>query len=261
MSRQGLARSSPCLTLACNLRQYSLDKKRIASPQTQTAPKIVLEKIDLIGGNGRWRQKKAEEEFARRAIEEEAHKREMQKFEEERRKRRAAREARLLRRQQEEERRREAEREQQRQEQLEQEERLRKEQEDERLRKEKEEREWLARQPKTCQKCGGGGKCPKCLGKGYLFALILAPSVNEDRCFESGRIMEGCDECYGCRQNLMADLKKGTGRCSGCDGFGKIAPELGVMSPGTRRRASYTNFFGDESPGPASSPKGAFGMH
>ena len=30
-----------------------------------------LDRIDLIGGNGRWRQKRAEEEFARRAVAEE----------------------------------------------------------------------------------------------------------------------------------------------------------------------------------------------
>ena len=28
----------------------------------------------------------------------------------------------------------------------------------------------------------------------------------------------GCDGCYGFKQNLLAELKKGTGRCPNCDG-------------------------------------------
>ena len=30
----------------------------------------------------------------------------------------------------------------------------------------------------------------------------------------------GCDGCYGFKQNMMAELKKGTGRCPNCDGQG-----------------------------------------
>ena len=28
----------------------------------------------------------------------------------------------------------------------------------------------------------------------------------------------GCDNCYGFKQNVMAELKRGTGRCPNCDG-------------------------------------------
>lgn len=46
----------------------------------------------------------------------------------------------------------------------------------------------------------------------------------------------GCDGCYGFKQNLLADLKKGTGRCPNCDGWGKIRPDIDLTSPGGRTK-------------------------
>eukprot|EP00913_Durusdinium_trenchii_P024430 g22933.t1 len=47
-------RSSPCIVAAHNLRQYSLDRKRISLEHTSSAPDFShLDRIDLIGGNGR----------------------------------------------------------------------------------------------------------------------------------------------------------------------------------------------------------------
>lgn len=258
LSGGGLSRSSPSLAAAFNLRQYSEGRRRLTPERTNSQPLIFLEKIDLIGGNGRWRQRRAEEEWSRRAVEEEKQRREQQALEEKRRRRRAELEARRRRQLEEEEKRRQEERERQRQEQLEQDERRRQEEERERQRRVQEERDWLARQPKTCENCGGAGKCPKCAGKGYLFAMFLAPTVSDASLKDCGRMMEGCDACHGFRQNLMAEVKRGTGRCAVCDGLGKIAPpDSSPTSP--HRRRSFT-MGGDASPKPhSSSPKvGAF---
>lgn len=247
LTRQGHSRSSPALAAAFSLRQYSLERKRCAAPTTPKGPKIVLEEVDLVGGNGRWRQRMAEDEWARRAVEEEKRLKEKQELEEARRKRRAAKEARLKRKLKEEEERHELERERQRQLQLQQEEEVRQEEIKQQHIKEEKERAWLAQQPRTCEKCGGVGKCPKCGGKGYLFTMILAPTVREGKSFESGRIMEGCMECHGYQQNLMAELKKGTGRCSGCEGFGKIAPPEEMSPSMNRSRHATMHFFSEES--------------
>lgn len=241
LSRGNLSRSTPSLAAAYNLRQFSADKKRLAGDCTQSLPQIKLEKIDLIGGNGRWRQKMAEEEWARRAIEEEQQRRDQQALEEQRRKRAQRAEERRRTQLQDEENRRQAERERQRREQLEREEAARQAQEKERIRKEEEEQEWLARQPKTCQACGGGGKCPTCSGKGYIFSLFLTPKVTTGTLKDCGRMMEGCEACHGFKQNLLADVKNGTGLCAACDGKGKIWPDpKSLTSPIHRRRTSWS---------------------
>ena len=40
----------------------------------------------------------------------------------------------------------------------------------------------------------------------------------------------GCDGCYGFKQNMMAELKKGTGRCPNCDGQGP-SPVGAIRAP------------------------------
>eukprot|EP00933_Yihiella_yeosuensis_P040958 TRINITY_DN35385_c0_g1_i1.p1 TRINITY_DN35385_c0_g1~~TRINITY_DN35385_c0_g1_i1.p1 ORF type:complete len:294 (+),score=67.98 TRINITY_DN35385_c0_g1_i1:118-999(+) len=241
----GMSRSSPCMTAAYSLRQYSTLKKRLPTGPTRSSPTIVLDKIDLIGGNGSWRQRLAEDEFARRAIEEEQRRREQLAAEEEKRRRKAEREMRRRLRQEEEERRRAEERERQRIEQLEREEARRQAEEAERLRLEQEEREWLARQPKTCQTCSGSGKCPVCLGSGVLHAVYLSSKAdNRSTKGAYGRILQGCSACYGFEQNLMAGLKQGTGRCAACDGWGKIKPEVSSPVGGRTRKASTPHLFG-----------------
>eukprot|EP00440_Ansanella_granifera_P026542 gb/GFBE01028832.1/.p1 GENE.gb/GFBE01028832.1/~~gb/GFBE01028832.1/.p1 ORF type:complete len:274 (+),score=66.35 gb/GFBE01028832.1/:1-822(+) len=247
----GLSRSSPCLTAAYNLRQYSLDKKRILPEKTNSEPDFShLDRIDLIGGNGRWRQRRAEDEFARRQIVEEERLREQQEMEERRRQRKLALQAKRRRQQEEEERRRQEERERQRQEQLRIEEERRQAEERERLRREQEERDWLARQPKLCLVCNGSGKCPTCLGSGQNFTVFLATGVGKRNTRgDYGRHAQGCDACYGFKQNMLADLKKGTGKCAHCDGWGKIAPDIDFTSPTGRTRKGSSSgpgigFFG-----------------
>ncbi|CAK9076094.1 Reticulocyte-binding protein 2 homolog a [Durusdinium trenchii] len=245
-----LSRSSPCIVAAHNLRQYSLDRKRISLEHTSSAPDFShLDRIDLIGGNGRWRQKRAEEEFARRAVAEEKRLREQQEAEEKRRQRKLEVKARKRRQHEEEERRREEERERQHLEQVRFEELQKIEQEKERLRKETEEKEFRARQPKPCEVCTASGKCIGCLGSGINSTLFLAAMVNRYSSKDYyGRRPQGCDGCYGFKQNMMATLKKGTGRCPNCDGWGRIRPDIDLTSPGGRTKrnsisAAPTGFF------------------
>mmetsp|Transcript_44705 Transcript_44705/g.54731 ORF Transcript_44705/g.54731 Transcript_44705/m.54731 type:complete len:258 (+) Transcript_44705:60-833(+) len=231
------SRSSPCIVAAHNLRQYSLGRKRIVLERKSSEPDFShLDRIDLIGGNGRWRQKRAEDEFARRAVEEEKRLREQQEAEEKRRQRKLEIKARKRRQQEEEERRREEERERQRLEHVRFEELKQIEQEKERMRKEMEEKEFQARQPKPCVVCSASGKCIGCSGSGTNSTLFLAAMVDRYNNKGYGRRMQGCDGCFGFKQNMMAELKKGTGRCPNCDGWGKIRPDIDVTSPGGRTK-------------------------
>ncbi|CAE7436943.1 unnamed protein product [Symbiodinium necroappetens] len=245
-----LSRSSPCIVAAHNLRDWSLNRRRLVPEQTASSPDFShLDRIDLIGGNGRWRQIRAEEEFARRAVEEEKRLRAQQEEEEKRRQRKLALQAKRRRLQEEEERRRKEERERQHQETVRIEELKRIEEERERHRKEQEEKDWLARQPKPCQVCSGTGKCIQCVGIGHNPVLYLAANVNgKNTKGDYGRRLQGCDGCFGFKQNMMADLKKGTGRCPSCDGWGKIRPDIDLTSPTGRTKrnsvcAAPTGFF------------------
>jgi len=117
----------------------------------------------------------------------------------------------------------------------EKEERKRQQEEKERKRREEEERQWLARQPKPCETCNGGGKCVACSGKGTAFAMFLAPAVDDGgSSFNMGRKLQGCEECGGCRQNIVGQLRQGSGKCAACNGHGMIWPET-VTSPKSRR--------------------------
>lgn len=254
MSKVGMSRSTPSLAAAFSLRQYSLERKRLPPERPSSSPQLDpadLEEIDLIGGNGRWRQMRAKEEFQRRAVEEEERRRRLKILEEEKQRRRAA-QAERRRKQLEEERRQvKMEQERMQREKEDKEDRKRHQEERERKRREEEERQWLARQPKPCETCNGGGKCGTCLGKGTIFGLFLAPTV-EDRCIaDFGRVVQGCDECGGCRQNIIGQLRSGTGKCAVCCGHGKIWPN--VTSPKSRRFNATGFGVGGEAGSPKSS--------
>jgi len=257
------SRSSPALAAAYTLRDYSLAKKRILPDHHNSAPDFShLDRIDLIGGNGRWRQRRADDEFARRAVVEEERLREQQEAEERRRQRKLALQAKRRRQQEEEERRRAEERERQRQEQIRIEEEKRAEEEAERLQREQEERDWLARQPKTCTVCHGTGKCNGCTGTGYNMAIYLsATTTGKNPKGDYGRHRQGCDTCYGFKQNMLADLKRGTGMCANCDGWGKIEPDIDFASPAGRTRkhsgsgAPALGFFAGASSNMEATPK------
>merc|ERR1712146_710720 len=104
-----------------------------------------------------------------------------------------------------------------------------------------EERERLARLPKTCEACGSSGLCTKCDGKGQLFAMFLVQNVKEEHKFaglDFGRVLQGCDNCGGYRQNLVGELRKGTGLCPVCNGTGKIWPEIAKKPFKKKKRES-----------------------
>eukprot|EP00929_Paragymnodinium_shiwhaense_P099485 TRINITY_DN6115_c0_g1_i1.p1 TRINITY_DN6115_c0_g1~~TRINITY_DN6115_c0_g1_i1.p1 ORF type:complete len:347 (-),score=95.36 TRINITY_DN6115_c0_g1_i1:348-1388(-) len=204
-----------------------LRKKKTLGPTTQ---------IDLLGGNGAWRQKKAEVEFEERRIEEEERLRLQAIRDEERRKREAEKEARRRQHLREEEQRRKDEKERLRRE-AEEKEHRRKEEDDRKHRiKEEEEREWQRRQPKTCEVCAGQAKCKTCDGKGYSFAMFLVPTVDTNTLMTHGRVMQGCQDCGGYRHNILGSLKKGTGLCRSCDGVGKITPKIDAASVALHRK-------------------------
>lgn len=220
------------LVTAFNLRAYSTERRRFTQELILKARDIPLEEIDLLGGNGRWRQRKAEKEWARRAIEDEE-RRNQQKIEEERqRHRKAEMEARKRRQLKEEEKRRAQERESKCQEVEELERRRREEEERLRLLREQDERDWLARQPKICEKCGGDGKCRSCDGRGFTLSMFLVSNVSEEKSVQYGRVQQGCEDCGGFKHGIMGELRKGNGKCVVCGGTGKIFPKLDP-SPGS----------------------------
>jgi len=249
----GLSRSTPTLAASYSLRQFAIDKKHIiADPRSPDRPAstgkiIALERIDLLGGNGGWRQKKAEVHFAIIDKEEREQRRRQKMLDDSKQERKEMREKKRRMQLEEEERKRREERE--RREAFENEKIRRRFEAEERKRldREEEEREWLRRQPKTCKVCGGDTKCRKCSGSGFCFSMFLVPNVEKESLLTSGRIEEGCDECGGYRQNLLADLKMGSGLCPKCDGVGTITPKLEPWTPASRKRTAVVNF-GDASP-------------
>lgn len=231
-----MSKSSPSLAASFSLRDFCQSRHRLPMEKSSSHADIVLEEIDRLGGNGRWRQRKADEFFKKRQLEELERLRQQRAMEEDRRRRRQEFEAKKKRQQQEEEQKRQAERDRQRREHEEREEKVRREQERERQRREEEEREWLARQPRTCEACGGSGVCVGCGGKGQLFSLFLVTQVEKGAHMEFGRQPQGCEECGGCKQNIMGELVAGSGQCSSCNGRGKVWPKAAFESKASRAR-------------------------
>jgi len=186
--------------------------------------------VSLRGGNGRFCQLQAQQEWRRQCIErsqaeeqvaiEEAERRrlraeEMQKRREETAELKLRVEAAL-----EEKRRR-----------LELEERLRAEREErERLKRLEEERQWLLRQPRPCKVCRGDRRCGACHGIGLLHKLYLSPTVNvrEEADSSFGRLPTGCSACGGSGDDAgYGPLVLGSGKCVSCQGSGWVAAPLG----------------------------------
>lgn len=189
------------------------------------AGKIHLEEIDQLGGNGRWRQRKADEFFRLKTIEDQERLERQRQQEERRRRHRQEGEARRRRQQQEEEEKQRAEEDRLRKEREYREESRRHEEEKQREVREQEHREWLARQPHTCDACGGTALCSHCEGKGVVHALFLCNQVAKGGpSMDFGRIPQGCEHCGGCRQNIQGEMQDGSGRCANCSGRGKVWP-------------------------------------
>lgn len=242
--------SSPALSAAFGLRRYAVEMhhipgERVPRPFAGDPMEIPVEKIDLIGGNGKWRQIKANEEFKRIQLEEEEkHRQELRK--EATKKQRHAELAERKRRQQlEEERRWQEEREQKRRDQVEREKVKRENEEKLRLQQEEAQEEKRRRMPKTCETCDGSAKCQECLGKGFIFSVFLVPSVSahgaaSGTSMDHGRVHQGCDKCGGYSHNMLGELKQGTGKCSGCEGLGKIWPVIDNMESAVSPKATRT---------------------
>lgn len=233
-------------TAAFGLRQFSIDRKRIpksldlrpgSAPALRFPEPAPLGKIDLIGGNGRFRQKLAEKEWEMKKIEDIERRKQQKILDEERRRKQAEREARRRRIQEESERQRKEERERELIEKEEKERRRIELEEKERLDREEKERQWLARQPKICETCGGTGKCFACNGEGAIFSTFLVTNVTGEAVHGGGygKVVQGCEECRGLKQGIRGELTKGTGSCERCGGWGKIKPNV------TTRQRTFTN--------------------
>jgi len=230
------SKSTPALAAAFSLRQYSATARHMSGTKVSEPPVITYGRIDEIGGNGRWRQKRAAEYFARKAVEDaEAERLERIKREEKARRRREL-EERRRRHQEEMDRKDREERERRRREAEEKERQQREAEERERRRREAEERERQRRAPKMCQTCMGTGHCQVCMGKGTYFSMFLVGAVDPDSILEYGKKTQGCGNCGGYAQGVRGEVLKGSGRCPNCKGQGKIWPVIddGNRSPNMR---------------------------
>jgi len=212
------------LAASLSLREFS-QRKRMHNTNSNSGPAISLEEIDRMGGNGRWRQRKAEQFFKEQEVEDIERAREQRLLEERRRKRRMELEARRRRQLQEEEAKREADKQREIQIQLEKELAHQRELEEARIKREKEEQEWLALQPKPCEACSGSGLCAACEGKGRIFCMFLANHVAQNASKDFGRAPQGCEDCGGVKQNMVGKLQPGSGACAACGGSGLIYPK------------------------------------
>merc|ERR1719424_665940 len=165
------SRSSPALAAAFSLRKYAVEAKHIPPPRPHTAPPGAatfgmsamakpirpedLDRIDLLGGNGSWRQVLAEEEFERRRLADEETARQARTKVLEKKRKESEREAKLAAHARAEEKRFQADREQKRLNQLAAEQSQREAAESKRVQREFEMEERRRRMPKTCETCAG----------------------------------------------------------------------------------------------------------
>eukprot|EP00746_Dinoflagellata_sp_MGD_P072502 gnl/MRDRNA2_/MRDRNA2_29420_c0_seq1.p1 gnl/MRDRNA2_/MRDRNA2_29420_c0~~gnl/MRDRNA2_/MRDRNA2_29420_c0_seq1.p1 ORF type:complete len:347 (+),score=91.72 gnl/MRDRNA2_/MRDRNA2_29420_c0_seq1:149-1189(+) len=195
---------------------------------------------DLKGYNGQWKKKQAEEAWPehvqrtedekQRLAEIEQKKQQQKKREDERMKLsiQKVKQARAL----EEERKRRAELQRAKRAAAEEEERKKKEADEE-------ERQRRLNERKPCGACSGSGTCVKCNGSGYHVFMYLSSKVSA-RCAEfRGRTAQGCEFCGGqAEYTATGKLRKGNGKCSNCEGTGKVAQ---TAADATGQRTSMFN--------------------
>jgi len=232
--RLGKSRSAPSLLAAAtNLRGFSLQRGKIPAPEERPSSATVWAKkreefgqIDLIGGNGRWRQRLAEEVFERVREEDVKERARLADLEAKRARRAAQREEVRRKYQEEEDAKWRSEQERKRKEKEEIEEERRELERKEHERKEQIRKEIEKRQPKPCETCDSTGVCHVCNGVGGIFSTFLVKEVNGQCSQDYGRRMEGCTACGGCKQGIRGELQKGSGKCAKCGGLGKIWPDI-----------------------------------
>lgn len=238
MKKLQRVQSSPAIiAAACNLRSFSMHRRWL-SPEPEnvgSAETNMLELlIDLKGGNGRWKQVRAKEQYAQEMkLKEECERK--TRLQEARRRNQEALEAAKQKKLQEEEMRRNQERaERERQQKEAQLALLRAKQEEEEHNKACKEQLWHLKQARPCVVCKGSGKCTTCSGKGYFAATYLSTSVATGRKHDQfhGRTRRGCAECGGFKKDedegtvatpltMCNNPITGSGMCSTCDGTGK----------------------------------------
>ncbi|CAE7157489.1 unnamed protein product [Symbiodinium pilosum] len=185
--------------------------------------------VTLHGGNGRWQQARAQNQWAHMLVEHEAAMA-AKKQEAERQRLRRAEVARIRRAEEEELRRRVEEAEQDKRRRKEEELRLQMQREEEARRAKLEEERLLElMQPRKCQKCEGTGRCSNCQGDGSVDVLFLAPAVgSRPMPILQGRRPRGCRQCGGAGDGaLLRDFIAGSGRCDICKGERFIKPPPG----------------------------------
>lgn len=181
--------------------------------------------FDLKGGNGRHKKKKAEEELERRGKQQAEKELQAQRELGVRRQQWREREEWLRKTFEEREEKLQAELEEAR---LEEEQRERERvlaEQEQRKREAEEARRKQLREPTTCSRCGGSGKCTSCSGSGCISVTYLAPIVNDTAHAFRGKTFSGCLSCGGRSDGaelLELDVLKGHGRCTACKGSGQI---------------------------------------
>mmetsp|Transcript_18331 Transcript_18331/g.50285 ORF Transcript_18331/g.50285 Transcript_18331/m.50285 type:complete len:407 (-) Transcript_18331:188-1408(-) len=191
--------------------------------------------VTLHGGNGTWKKQQATIEWEKQVREHRVFKQEWA-LREERERARLLEAERRRKQEAEEEERRAAEAEAERRRRREEDERRRQAEEQRRREKlEEEERERRRRLPRTCKTCEGTGRCCGCSGRGHTDTLYLAPHIEDGTSglrtanAACGRLPRGCEMCGGFGDGAnWGEYVQGSGRCSPCDGSGKIkAPKGG----------------------------------
>jgi hypothetical protein len=199
-------------------------------------PEDPFDEIDLVGGNGRFRQRKAEAEFARRRLQDFQQRQEHALRKEKERLRQLEEAEKLQRIQLEMQQAAVAEADRRRRDDAEQTRLLREEKEREQVRLEEERLAKLRSIKITCNECIGNGLCFSCKGTGQLYKLLLAPRVEIDmhsidsreRSEMFGQVAFGCKACANAAafSHLSGDLWRGNGMCAKCSGHGTLPFQL-----------------------------------
>ncbi|CAK8987978.1 Uncharacterized protein SCF082_LOCUS1192 [Durusdinium trenchii] len=211
--------------------------------------------VTLHGGNGRWQQVRAQEQWAKMLLENEDAL-VARKLEAEKQRLRRAEAARQRRAEEEELSRRVEEAEADKKRRREEEQRLQLQREEEARRARLEEERLLeSMKPRKCTKCSGTGRCSNCQGEGSVDVLFLAPQVGKRHTpIPQGRRPRGCRQCGGVGDgSWWKDVVMGSGRCDLCHGERVLQPPPGGFktpvqpetgtTDGPRRESKTEQFF------------------
>jgi len=66
--------------------------------------------------------------------------------------------------------------------------------------------------------------------------MFLVSQVGKESNMGFGRAPQGCEDCGGCKQNILGGLQKGSGKCAHCNGKGKVWPKAAFETRASRTR-------------------------